>query len=182
MLRIIATISIGAALLMSCQGTKFPEEVKSIDYLIAQIDSAKTTHSNIDTSGYKKFRKDYVSKLGFVEQAFISKGDTIERDLALFLTKYRELKKPYRDFKSKYEQADKDLIFTEKQLLTLKHDLEYNTLDSAMVSKFMQNETQASTKIVGTVNQLALSNNTTRRKAGTLELQMDSVITLLKNK
>ena len=182
MLRITGILLVSTALLMSCQGTNFPSEVKSIDYLIDRIDSAKITHSGVDTTGYAQFRKSYVSNLGFVEQNFKSRGDTIDRELAFFLTGYRALKKPYRDFKSKYEQADKDLIFTEKQLLTLKHDVEHNTLEVHMVSKFMQNETQAVIKIVGTVNQLALSNETTRRKASTLEMQMDSVITLLKSK
>ncbi len=182
MSKILGYLLLVTLVLVGCQRTQLPSEVKSIEHLKAQLDSAIIVHDGIDTTGYRQFRKSYVSKLGFVEQTYIANGDTINRDLAFFLTEYRILKKPYRDFKAKYEQAEKDLIFTNEQLLTLKYAVEHNELKSKLVSDYILNETVAVNKIGATVKQLAISNTHTREIAVQLEMKMDSVIALLKNK
>ncbi len=170
-----------AALFASCNQTPYKAEIAELDRLIVKLDSAKNILQNVDTNGYRDYAKRFQSNLNFVTNHFRNSKDTIDRDLALFMADYRSLKKPYLNFHSTYDQAARDLEFTEKQLLTLKHDLEHNLLDSIVVRKMFDREVEETNAIVDLVKRIDFGDDYTRELASTLEPKMDSVIVVLKS-
>ncbi len=165
----------------SCNQTPYKSEIAELDKLIVKLDSAKTILQNVDTNGYRDYAKRFQTNLNFVTNHFRNSEDTIGRDLALFMADYRSLKKPYMNFHGTYDQASRELEFTEKQLLTLKHDLQYNLLDSTVVRKMFKRELEETNEIVDLVKRIDFGDDYTRELASKLEPKMDSVIVALKN-
>lgn len=177
----IAILILSTAL-FACNSTPYTEEIEEARSLIESLDSASTELAQIDTSGYRNASKAYAVKVGYIQNQYANAGDTIDRELAEILTGYKELKKPYQQFVSKYETTQKEIEFSRKQLKNLKYDMEKASLDTQMVAEFMQTERDAVQKVITSVEQLKNSKSVTKVKAAIWEPKIDSVITVLKAK
>lgn len=164
-----------------CRQTVFENEVRQIDSMMVVLDSVQAIHSRIDTSGYDQAHVLYVNNMSSVQRAYVERGDTMERDIAMMLAKYRELKKPLENFKRSYIGLGADIEFTRNQLIDLKHDIEHNLLDTNLVNRLMREESDAVTRIRMTVEQLRLSHETTTEKKQTIEPRVDSLLQALNN-
>jgi len=167
--------------LFACNSTPYTEEIQDAKSLIDTLNLAEKELATIDTSGYRDASKGYAVKVGYIQKTYMNNGDTINRKLAEILTGYKELKKPYQQFISKYETTQQEIEFSRKQLKNLKYDMERASLDSQMVADFMETERDAVQKITTAVEQLKNSKSVTKVKAAIWEPKIDSVITALKS-
>jgi hypothetical protein len=171
---------LGLIIFSACQQNPHISDISTIERLRVELDSAELVFSKIDTSGYAAFEKKYKRNVAFVQQKLLAKGDTMDRETALFMSEYRELKKPYAQFKTKYEQAEKELEFSENQLITLKHDLKNNNMDTIISKRMMADEVKATESIVSSVKNLYASDQKIRAKTAEMEPRIDSLMNVLK--
>lgn len=177
--RILFFLAAALVSLYSCKPNPYNEEVKELDQLIKQVEKSSTKLVQIDTTGLAKKWQDYKENVNTITGTYKESGDTIGRELAMILSEYKELKKPYSEFKDAYAQALEELKFTKNQLVTLKHDLENNILEPPVAEKMLRSEKMAATKIIEHVEQLERTDSVTQVKAGEINATIDSVITSL---
>lgn len=171
---------LGVALFASCQENPHDSSIAAIDKVKIELDSAAQVYSKIDTNGYTAFDKKYKQNVAFVQQKLAAKGDTINRETAMLMADYRELKKPYAQFKTKYEQAGTELEFTDIQLITLRYVLKKNNMDTVISKSTLANEIKATESIISTIDHLNVSNTNVRNKKAEMDPKIDSLITTLK--
>lgn len=171
---------LGLIIFAACQQNPHDSNISEIEKLKAELDSASLMFSKIDTNGYAVFEKKYKRNVAFVQQQLLAIGDTMDRETALFMSEYRELKKPYSQFKTKYEQADKELKFSENQLITLKHDLKNNAMDTIISKRMVADEIKATESITSSVQNLYSADKQIRAKTAKMEPRIDSLINVLK--
>lgn len=176
----ILPILFGLALLAGCTRTRYSEELRQIDAMIVELDSARNIHRRIDTTGYGAAMEKYTERMSSVQESYAMRGDTMDRDVAMMMATYRELKKPLERFKESYTAVSTDLDFTRAQLLDLKHDLEHNLLDSNLVHRMLRQESDAVEHIKMETTQIRTSYKTTREKTEKLEPRIDSLLLHLK--
>ena len=174
-------ILFGLAVLAGCTRTKYSNELRQIDAMIVELDSARNVHRRIDTTGYGAAMMRYKKRMSSVQESYTMRGDTMERDVAMLMANYRELKKPLERFKDSYAATSADLDFTRTQLLDLKHDLEHNLLDSNLVHRMLREESDAVEHIKMETVQLQTSYKTTQEKTEKLEPRVDSLLIELKS-
>jgi len=167
--------------ILSCKPNPYKEEVKSLEQLITEIEKSSTKLVKIDTAGLSQKWEDYKKNVNTITDTYKENGDTIGRELALILSDYRQLKKPYSEFKEAYTSAMNELRFTKNQLVTLKHDLENNILEPPVAKKMVESEKMAAEKIIEHVEQLARTDSVTEVREAKLNATMDSVISSLSN-
>jgi len=165
----------------SCKPNPYKEEVKELDQLISEVEKSSTKLVKIDTTGLAQKWKEYKENVNTITGVYKEEKDTIGKELAMILSDYRQLKKPYSEYKNAYSSTMEELKFTKKQLVTLKHDLENNILEQPVAAKMMQSEKMAARKIIEQVEQLARTDSVTEVKAAKINTTIDSVITSLSN-
>jgi hypothetical protein len=173
---------IPCVLLLACEQTHYPDEIRRLDSLRVELDSAELLHRRIDTTGFAEAGRKFTENLGFIQQTYTDGNDTIPRDVALLMADYRDLKKPSQGFLTSYERAREELRFSKDQIRDLKHDLENNLLDSGLVEEMVNEELQAVSELTAAIEQLKVSSEYTREKRKALEPRIDSLITALKKK
>jgi chromosome segregation ATPase len=166
-------------LIYSCETNHYKEEVKDLEKLIKQVEKSSTKLVQIDTTGLADKWQEYKDNVNTITDTYKENGDTIGRELAMILSDYKQLKKPYSEFKDAYSTAMEELKFTKNQLVTLKHDLENNKLEPPVAEKMIQSEKMAARKIMEHVEQLARTDSVTQVKAVEINATIDSVITSL---
>jgi len=177
--RIVLLLTLASIAMFSCKPNPHKEDVKELDTLIKEVEKSSTKLVQIDTTGLSQKWKEYNKNVNTITETYQSNNDTIGKELAMILSNYRQLKKPYSEFKDAYAAALKELKFTKNQLVTLKHDLENDILEPPVAAKMMQSEKLATRKIIGQVEQLALTDSVTQVKAVKIEATIDSVISSL---
>jgi len=164
----------------SCERTHYKQEIVTIDSLQVRLDTVALMFRRIDTAGISDLSQKFSENLGFVQQAYIKKKDTIPKDVALLMSDYRTLKKPATGFYGNYQKAGEELKFSKRQLSDLKHDLQNNLLDSILVQEMLQGEMKAVGSVENSVQDLKLSSEFTKAKRAKIEPRIDSLIQVLK--
>ncbi|NEN22915.1 hypothetical protein G3O08_05310 [Cryomorpha ignava] len=167
-------------LVSACNETKYPNEIQTVDRLIAQIDSAQKIHAGIDTTGIKEGNRIFSQKFNFVKANYTQTADTLHRKEALLISNYRDLKKPYDRFNDQYSVNAKELEFSKGQLLDLRHDLEHNLLDTNFVKRMVESEIEATETVVAETKRLENGRKTMIEKNNELEPRIDSLINYIK--
>ncbi len=181
-MRILFFLVFGLMALYGCKPNPYKEEVKELDQLKKRVEKSSTKLVQIDTTGLAEKWREYKENVNIITSTYKENGDTIGRELAMILSDYKQLKKPYGDFKDAYTQTLEELKFTKNQLLTLKHDLENNILEPPVAEKMVKSERMAARKIIEQVEQLARTDSVTKVKAVKLNATIDSVITSLRTR
>ena len=163
-----------------CEQTNFKKEIVKVDSLMVKIDSVELMYRRIDTVGMADMSQKFSENMGFVQQAYINKKDTMPKEVALLMSDYRTLKKPAKGFNGNYQKAGKELKFSKNQLSDLKHDLQNNLLDSILVQDMLDDEMKAVGSIQSSVEDLKLSSEFTKSKRAEVEPRIDSLIQVLK--
>jgi len=177
--RIFLLLALASIAMFSCKPNPYKEEIKELNSLIKEVEKSSTKLVQIDTTGLSQKLKEYKKNVNTITETYQSNNDTIGKELALILSDYRQLKKPYSEFSEAHRAALKELKFTKNQLVTLKHDLENDILEPPVAAKMMQSEKLATRKIIGQVEQLARTDSVTQVKAVKIEAKIDSVISSL---
>lgn len=180
MKRELALIILLALMVSGCEQTHYGKEIATIDSLLVELDTVDLMYRRIDTAGMADMSRKFSENLGFVQQAYINRKDTMSQDVALLMSDYRILKKPAKGFKGKYQKAGQELEFTKNQLADLRHDLQNNLLDSNLVEDMLQDELKAVGMLENSVEALKLSTKFTKEKQADIEPRIDSLIQVLK--
>jgi len=165
---------------LGCQRTHYAEEIRTLDSLRADLDSASNQFRLIDTTGFSNAGRVFTENLAYVQQKYTQSEDTIPREVAMLMADYRDLKKPSKGFISDYERTREELKFSKSQIRDLKHDLQNNLLDTNIVVEMLNDEIKAVEDVVSKVNQLKVSSEYTKQKRAELEPRIDSLIKELK--
>jgi hypothetical protein len=166
---------------VSCQRSEFTSEIKTIDSLIAVLDSAEAIFADIDTTGFRNLGQTFTENMSYVEQHYKKNNDTIPRDVALLMANYRDIKKPAKGFLSNHSKIKGELEYSKQQLRDLKHDLENNLLERNFVDRMVNQEKEAIDKVKGDVSTIKMSEKYTNEKLSKVGPQVDSLILVLKN-
>ncbi len=181
-MRGFAYIAVVSGLLASaCTPTTWYEkEIATIDSLIYSIDTCTASLGKLDTLDYTTLSKTFSERTNFVQAWHTQRGDTMQREVAMIMSEYRELKKPLQNFTKEYYRVEAELVFTKNQLGSLRHDLSNNLLDTNIVKRVFIEEKLAAEKIMYDKQALETSNMVSKRKLVVIEPKMDSLITALK--
>ncbi len=172
----IALSLMSAALLTSCNESGYEKEIAKINQLTAAIDSAQSLFNGIDTAGIAGIGAKYKSTLSAVQNSYKQKGDSIPRGAAMLMSDYRGLRKTIGGYPEKYAQLQDELTFTRIQLVDLKHDLEYNLLDTNLVRKMLASEREAAMKVINETANLQGIRASIDTKITNLQPRVDSLL------
>ncbi len=165
---------------VACNQTHYKAEINNVDGLLAKIDSSDKQLAALDTTGLEAANHNFKQKFQYIQQLHEEKGDTIGRDLAFLLADIRGLRKPYAHLKSDYVDAKKELDFSKNQLLNLRHDLENNLLDTNIVHKVVETESEATQEAIFQTQSVLEKKEALDRKSAILLPKMDSIIAIIK--
>lgn len=141
----VAAVSLlfSAMILQSCNNGPYAKHTQTVDSLQTVMTELNTIFENIDYDFHKANRDSMMSDMQRVEQHFISRGDTMPRDLGLKLSDYRLAWKGYKRMDSEYKKLEQEIKYSTEQLESLKLDLENKTIPENMVSRFVEEEHDA---------------------------------------
>ncbi len=144
---VLIKISIASAILctlgltlQSCNSGPYAKNLQTVDSLQTVINELHTITENIDYDFHIANRDSMMHDMQRVEQYFISRGDTMPRNLGLKLSDYRLAWKGYKRMDSEYKKLEQELKYTTEQLESLKMDLENKTIAGNMVNRFVEEE------------------------------------------
>lgn len=137
------------AILHSCKGTKYAKEVAGLDSLQMVLAKADSALKSIDTVKTNTYYIELKNNLSYIQNNY---KDTMERELAIFLSDYRSVKKPLEIFNSERNQLIKDLEYSQEQIKNLIHDLKNNSIEENKVMEYYTMETEAANNIITSVN------------------------------
>lgn len=141
---------ISVMILQSCNDGPYARHTQTVDSLQTVMTELNTIIENIDYDFHIANRDSMMQDMQRVEQYFISRGDTMPRNLGLKLSDYRLAWKGYKRMDSEFKKIEKELEYSTEQLESLKMDLENKTIPENMAKKFVEEEYAA-------VSQLDLS-------------------------
>lgn len=163
----------------ACNQTPYTAEIETVNKLLAKMDSAEQIHARIDTTGLTEGKRVFNQKFNFVTANYTKTPDTLHRQEAMLISDYRNLKKPYDRFSTQYAANAKELEFSKKQLLDLRHDLEHNLLDTNFVTRMVASETEAAERLMAETKRIEDIRTTMIESQSKLEPKIDSLITLI---
>jgi len=167
---------------VSCQRENdFVRELSSIDHFISVLEITQAEISAADTLGYRADDEKIAGNIREITSVFSHPGDTMPGDIARLLAKYRNQRQPTGVVISMQNQLTREIVYTKKQLLDLRHDIEHNLLDEETVKDSYSRELIATEKVISEAgNWLELFNLKAQSDAGT-EKEIDSLVTGLKD-
>ncbi|MCC7302227.1 MAG: hypothetical protein IT233_06275 [Bacteroidia bacterium] len=112
-------------LMPSCGGDLYQTEIRTIDSLLTALDSAEKAFWTIDSAAARTAYADVNKDLGHLTNLI---QDTLEKNEALLLSRYRGIRKPLREYLLKQTVMKKEITITRKQLEDLRHDLDKELL------------------------------------------------------
>jgi len=138
----IAAISAFVLLTMftGCNQGAFKSQIKTVDSLQTVMAELEEIFNAVDFDHHKANREDMMNDMQRVERYFISRGDTMPRDIALKLSDYRLVWKGYKRMESEYGIVGEEIAQTVKQLRTLHQDLRNNALSELHANRFLKEE------------------------------------------
>lgn len=129
-----------AMILQSCNSSPYAKHTQTVDSLQTVLTELNTIFEDIDYDFHAANRDSMMSDMQRVEQYFISRGDTMPRNLGLKLSDYRLAWKGYKRMDSEYKKLEQELKYSTEQLESLKMDLENKTIPEKMVNRFIEEE------------------------------------------
>jgi hypothetical protein len=159
----------------------YKSEIETIDRVLLSLDSAIYNLTQIDTLPYAERNRGFKDRMGFIESWYTQRGDTMNREVAMLVAQYREVRKPLANFRTEYYRVEGELLYTRSQLANLKQDLSYNLLHTQVVKRVFTEELTAADKVMADAKRLDVSNMLTKRKLLDTEPKVDSLIQVLKS-
>lgn len=139
-----------------CQmSSPYKAHLKTVDSLQTTVRELAEIVEDIDYDHYLKIREDMMKDMGNIEGYFISRSDTMPRNLALKLSEYRLVWKGYKSIEKEYERVSSGVNFAKEQLETLHHDLEQNAIGETLANRFVKEEREAINLLALDVNSFA---------------------------
>lgn len=147
-----------------CQQSKQAQRIETADSLKTELESLHAVFSDIDYDKHFQNRADIMKNIERIEQFYASRNDTMPRDIAMTLSDYRLVWKGYKRMEGEYGQVEKELEYTNNQLINLKKDLEHNALPDNMADRFIEEESKAVAALAVTTNSLKTKMESTEQK------------------
>lgn len=113
------------------------QQSQKLDDLNETLLSAKQEILTADTSKINKSMADFDKSINFLMNKV---SDTIDRKLAIHISKYHRLEKSFSKYKNNYKKSIDDLVVLEKQLSDLEHDGSKGILSEDEFDKYFQDE------------------------------------------
>lgn len=137
------------AILYSCKRTKYAKEIASLDSLQTILSKADSTLNSIDTAKTNAYYLDAKNNLNYIQNNY---KDTMERELAIFLSDYRSILESLESFNSERNQLLKELNYSQKQIENLIHDLKNNAVEKTKITEYYNTEIEAANELLPSVN------------------------------
>lgn len=153
-----------AMILQSCNNGPYAKHTQTVDSLQTVVSELNSIFENIDYEFHTGNRDSMMQDMQRVEQYFISRGDTMPRNLGLKLSDYRLAWKGYKRMDSEYKKLEQELEYTNEQLESLKMDLENKTIPKNMVNKFVEEEHAAVSQLELTIRSFQTKMENTYQK------------------
>lgn len=147
-----------------CQQSKQAQRIETADSLKTELESLHAVFTDIDYDKHFQNRADIMKNIERIEQFYASRNDTMPRDIAMTLSDYRLVWKGYKRMEGEYGQVEKELEYTNNQLINLKKDLEHNALPDNMADRFIEEESKAVAALAVTTNSLKTKMESTEQK------------------
>lgn len=124
-------------LFISCSDKIKNDKLKQIDSLITQIDSLKSNLASIDIDSVNLI----IDETEYIVQKFIKlkPEDQSKEEIKLFGYS-GDIHKTCSRFMGAYNLTQKEILYSERQLNDLKHDIEYDLLKDSMFTVYYEME------------------------------------------
>jgi len=143
-------------ILTSCGGINKELEVERLDSLYSVLKNCDTLLSTIDSAKVDSVVTILQSQVDMVLE---SKKDSLSEQQAEFMNRYYALARPLSIFLNKRTELSKEINLQERQLLTLKSDVQNNRLDIESYNKYITSEEENTKTIKNNVELLVKNTN-----------------------
>jgi hypothetical protein len=142
------------AILLSCcnlfQKKKTEQKkITEIDTLLTLLEKEHVKIVKFDTSFIKPYKIKMQEHLLLIQDSL----DSIDRQTALFLSKYARYKKALIKFNTKWFSLSKDLALSKHQLKNLRHDIENELIPEDSSFIFLQEEKEYALQLITESNE-----------------------------
>ncbi len=157
-----------------------PKVIAKIDHLLVVLDSTNKKVSGIDFEKEEEQTKKIKEDLNFIQTNFT---DTLSKEMGFVLSDYRGIIAEEGESgggENREKMLKKELDYTKKQLLDLKHDFEKAKLPEADFKKYFETESTTVSKLHAYVNLKQLEFNRKETQYNTLQPKVQAFLDSLK--
>ncbi len=133
----------------SCKNAKNHAQLSTIDSLYLVLDSVEKTITSVDTAKVNKVFLEYQGNIKKIKQYFDDKKDDSTWST---ITVYGVIRKPIKEFNKNISAFSEDLIFSRKQLDSLKSDIKANNIPEEKIKEYTKAEVDAVNSLRQQVN------------------------------
>lgn len=147
-LLVIALIAL-TTILPSCKRTKYAKEIVSLDSLQTTLVKTDSALKSIDAAKTNAYYLEAKNNLAYIQNNF---KDTMEREMAMFLSDYHSILKSLEMFNKERDKYIKELDYSRKQIENLIHDLQKNAVEKTKITEYCTIETKFANELISSVN------------------------------
>lgn len=138
------TILIGIAILFtgisSCTSTKNHPQLSTIDSLNLVLDTLEKTLNSVDSAKVNKTFSEYQGNIKKIKEYFDDKKDDSTWST---ITVYGVIRKPLKEYKKNISVFSENILYSRKQLDSLKSDIKANNIPEDKIKEYTKAEVDA---------------------------------------
>ena len=175
---ICTAIFLGFVLFISCGRKNNSDQLQKIDSLIVVLDELEKKIQTIDTAKIGEIYRVCNADLVFIQKNY---KDTMDRELAIFLSDYHALKKSSTRLMESIVDQDYEIGYSKNQLKNLKLDLNNDLYNEDLFAEYFNSEQSAIEKMDETIQNTISWYQNAIQMFDTNSVKVKAIISDLKN-
>lgn len=127
----------------SCVKTNFKTEIQLTDSLLMEVNKHKATMDAIDLEMVDTLSDKTKKILNKLHEYYDSRDLALPLEDGIVFGNFKAVKKGFRNFDKRFENIQKEIAYSQKQLNAFKFDLEQGALAKELASQYLAEEKQA---------------------------------------
>ena len=165
--------------IVSCSEANYSEKIVSLDSLQTLIGKAKEDLKNMDINKADEYYKEMTKNLEYIQ---LNYHDTMDKELALFLSDYRSTAKPLQTLIEKNKELTKDISYSGEQIKNLAHDMKNQSIEPDKAEKYYMEESTIASQLMESVKLVTRTTDTLIFKVDRMRSRVTSMVDSLKKK
>jgi hypothetical protein len=125
--------------LASCSGKHYTTELDKIDSLKMVLDETELMFDEIKIDSLRKMYSAWIKNAQDIKKYYSKDNEANWKIICM----YTDMKKPFRSVVKYYDDFRSELVYSQQQLDSLYHDLQYDLLPENLVHEYLADEEKA---------------------------------------
>jgi hypothetical protein len=164
---------------VECKNNKYKKELARIDSLETVLNQSEKKLTEVDTNMVREKYKVYKKNISFISENYPNKLKDPNWNT---LCQYGLIKKPLRDFNNELPHLRKELMFSRKQLDSLKFDIQNGNIEKEKINEYVKSESDAVNVIEQMVKMTVEGAKTELNRFDTLNPKIEKILMGIKKK